>query len=186
MPQVSDLIAKIRRRINDCHAAEFGDDELISYLNEGLSYLELTLAADKIPFNVRKIEAVSSQALLPKDLIAIYKVTHNGGEIFVKAPYGSEKGRYYIMENIIYLPFIPSDIYYCASFPRLSITGEIEIYPPLIQYLYEFAVIKALGRIEFDTRYEENALAALTANIKKVMLNKDGAYKLGRFRGYGA
>lgn len=34
MPQVSDLIAKIRRRINDGHAAEFSDEETAAYKDE--------------------------------------------------------------------------------------------------------------------------------------------------------
>ena len=52
MKTINNLIEKIRIKINDTSAFEFSDDELLSYIHNGLSSLEMILLSNRVKFNI--------------------------------------------------------------------------------------------------------------------------------------
>ena len=51
MTNMQNLIERIRIKINDTASFEFQDNELLSYIHEGLSMLEILLLSNKVQFN---------------------------------------------------------------------------------------------------------------------------------------
>lgn len=180
---MNNLLNKIRIRINDIEAFEFSNNELISYINNGLSNVENILAINHVKFNISLLKTTSSLCAIPNDLIQIYKIIENGLEIPQKDVISSKYG-YYILNNNIVLPCTNADIYYIKEFPRLQEDDTLKLPSIIIEYLYLYTIIKALSRLEFNMDKEEKELLNTTNMMIKHMLHKYGNNTMERFNGY--
>lgn len=183
MKTVKELISKIRIKINDSSSFEFSDDELLSYIHAGITQLEMILLSSRVKFNIAVLHSQSNICPVPDDLLEIYNIIINDTHIPLKKEY--EKGYgYFILNNSIILPENNALIYYIKEFERYSIDDEINMSASCIEYLYLYAVIKALSRLEFNMDKEENELLQLSNMIVKTTLSKYGTYSLKRYNEY--
>lgn len=180
---MNNLLNKIRIRINDVESFEFSNNELISYINNGLSNVENILAINHVKFNISLLKTTSSLCAIPDDLIQIYKIVENGLEIPQKDVISNKYG-YYILNNNIMLPCTNADIYYIKEFPRLQEDDTLKLPSIIIEYLYLYTIIKALSRLEFNMDKEEKELLNTTNMMIKHMLHKYGNKTMERFNGY--
>ena len=111
MTNMQNLIERIRIKINDTASFEFQDNELLSYIHEGLSMLEILLLSNKVQFNITYLSTASSICPVPEDMLEIYKIISNKNEIPLKDVTAETYG-YYILNNNINLPCPNAEIYY--------------------------------------------------------------------------
>ncbi len=180
---MKELINKIRIKINDSAAYEFSDNEIITYIHDGLTSLENILLLNRVKFNISLLHSSSSLCPEPKDMLEIYKVVSDSKEIPLKDISSSGYG-YYILNNNIILPCSTAEIYYIKEFQRSGINDEINLPYSYTQYLYLYAYTKALSRLEFNMESEENQLINMANIIVKNSLHKDGSNFLKRYNGY--
>lgn len=183
MKNMQNLITKIRIKINDTSSFEFEDSEILSYIDEGLSMLEIILLSNKVPFNITQLSSITSICPVPNDALEIYKIIYDKREIPLKDITDISYG-YYILNNSIILPCTNAEIYYIKEFERYNIDDDILLPNIYIGYLYNFAVIKALSRLEYNMENEKNELMQLSSIIVKTALNKKSVYQLKRYNGY--
>lgn len=183
MKTIKNLIERVRIKINDTSSFEFNDNELLSYIHEGLSMLEMLLLSNKVQFNTAYLSSAASICPVPDDMLEIYKITADNKEIPLKNITDETYG-YYILNNNIILPCTNAEIYYIKEFERYSIDDEINIPHIYIEYLYNNAVIKALSRLEFNMENEKKELIQLSSLIIKYTLQKNGMYQMKRYNGY--
>ena len=183
MTNMQNLIERIRIKINDTSSFEFQDNELLSYIHEGLSMLEMLLLSNRVQFNITYLSTVSSVCPVPEDMLEIYKITADKKEIPLKDITDTSYG-YYIVNNNIILPCTNAEIYYIKEFERYNINDDIDLPYIYVEYLYNNAVIKALSRLEFNMEQEKNELMQLTSLIIKTTLHKNGIYQMKRYLGY--
>ena len=183
MTNMQNLIDRIRIKINDQTAFEFQDDELVSYIYEGLSMLEILLLSNNVQFNITYLLSAASICPVPEDMLKIYKITNHKNEIPLKDITDLSYG-YYILNNYIILPCTNAEIYYIKEFERYGIKDNINLPAAYIEYLYNNAVIRALSRLEFNMENEKNELMQLSSLIIKTALNNNSIYQLKRYNGY--
>lgn len=183
MTDMQNLIERIRIKINDTASFEFQDSELLSYIYEGLSMLEMLLLSNKVQFNITYLSSAASICPVPEDMLEIYKITADKKEIPLKDITDETYG-YYILNNSIILPCTNAEIYYIKEFERYSIDDDINLPQIYIEYLYNNAVIKALSRLEFNMEQEKNELMQLSSLIIKTTLHRNGIYQMKRYNGY--
>lgn len=183
MTNINDLIARIRIKINDTSSFEFQDSELLSYINEGISMLEIILLSNKAVFNISMISSAASICPVPDDMLEIYKVLHDKKEVLFKNIDDLTYG-YYIINNNIILPCTNTEIYYIKEFERYNLNDNITLPHIYIDYLYNFSVIKALSRLEYNMENEKNELMQLSSMIVQTALNKKSIYQLKRYNGF--
>lgn len=179
MKTVSNLIKKIRIKINDTSAFEFSDDEILSYIHAGITQLEMLLLSNRVKFNITLLHSPLNTCPVPDDLLEIHKIIIDNIQIPLKNEYDAAFG-YFILNNSIMLPNNNADIYYIKEFERYSIDDEINMPASYIDYLYLFTTIKALSRLEFNMDKEEKELLQLSNMIVKTTLSKYGSYTLQR------
>ncbi len=179
MANVKKLIERIRIKINDTASFEFQDNELLSYIHEGLSVLEILLLSNKVQFNITYLSSAASVCPVPEDMLEIY----NKNEILLKDITDETYG-YYILNNNIVLPCTNAEIYYIKEFERYNIDDDINLPHIYIEYLYNNAVIKALSRLEFNMETEKTELMQLSSLIIKTALNNNSVYQMKRYNGY--
>lgn len=183
MENTKNLIKKIRIKINDTSSFEFGDDELLSYTHEGLSMLEALLLSKKVPFNVAYLSTSASICPMPCDMLDIYKIMSGEKEVPLKDVTDFSFG-YYILNNNIILPCANAEIYYIKEFERFNIDDEIALPNIYTDYIYNFAVIKALSRLEYNMENEKNELMQISSLIVQNALNGKSVYQLKRYNEY--
>lgn len=183
MANIKKLIERIRIKINDTASFEFQDNELLSYIHEGLSILEILLLSNKVQFNITYLSSAASVCPVPEDMLKIHKITADKKEIPLKDITDDTYG-YYILNNNIILPCTNAEIYYIKEFDRYSIDDEINLPNIYIEYLYNNAVIKALSRLEFNMETEKNELMQLSSLIIKTALHNNSIYQMKRYNGY--
>ena len=183
MTNINDLILRIRIKINDTSSSEFQDSEILSYINEGISMLEIILLSNKAVFNIAMISSASNICPVPDDMLDIYKVLHNKKSVPLKNIDDFTYG-YYIINNNIILPCTNAEIYYIKEFERYNLNDNITLSNIYIDYLYNFAVIKALSRFEYNMENEKSELMQLSSMIVKTALNKQSNYMLKRYNGF--
>ena len=201
MKTINNLIKKIRIKINDTSAFEFSDDELLSYIHNGLSSLEMILLSNRVKFNITLLHSPLNTCPVPitkltgyqfpllhsplntcpvpDDLLEIHKIIIDNMIIPLKNEYDNNFG-YFILNNSIVLPNHNADIYYIKEFDRYGVDDEINLPSSYIDYLYLYTVIKALSRLEFNMDKEEKELLQLSNMIIKTTLSKYGSYPLQR------
>ena len=179
MKTINNLIEKIRIKINDTSAFEFSDDELLSYIHNGLSSLEMILLSNRVKFNITLLHSPLNTCPVPDDLLEIHKIIIDNMIIPLKNEYDNNFG-YFILNNSIVLPNHNADIYYIKEFDRYGVDDEINLPSSYIDYLYLYTVIKALSRLEFNMEREEKELLQLSNMIIKTTLSKYGSYTLKR------
>lgn len=183
MTNMQNLIERIRIKINDTASFEFQDNELLSYIHEGLSMLEILLLSNKVQFNITYLYTASSICPVPEDMLEIYKIISNKSEIPLKDITAETYG-YYILNNNIILPCPNAEIYYIKEFERYNLNDDINLPHIYIEYLYNNAVIKALSRLEFNMEQEKSELMQLSSLIIKTTLHRNGVYQMKRYNGY--
>lgn len=183
MANVKKLIERIRIKINDTASFEFQDNELLSYIHEGLSMLEILLLSNKVQFNITRLYTALSVCPVPEDMLEIYKIIYNKNEIPLKDITDETYG-YYILNNNIVLPCTNAEIYYIKEFDRYNIDDDINLPHIYIEYLYNNAVIKALSRLEFSMETEKTELMQLSSLIIKAALHNNSIYQMKRYNGY--
>lgn len=183
MANIKNLIERIRIKINDTSSFEFQDNELLSYIHEGLSMLEMLLLSNKVQFNMTHLYTLSSVCPVPEDMLEIYKIMSNKKEILLKDITDETYG-FYILNNNIILPCTNAEIYYIKEFERYNIDDDINLPNIYIEYLYNNAVIKALSRLEFNMENEKTELMQLSSLIIKTALHKNKVYQMKRYNGY--
>lgn len=179
MKTINNLIEKIRIKINDTSAFEFSDDELLSYIHNGLSSLEMILLSNRVKFNITLLHSPLNTCPVPDDLLEIHKIIIDNMIIPLKNEYDNNFG-YFILNNSIVLPNHNADIYYIKEFDRYGVDDEINLPSSYIDYLYLYTIIKALSRLEFNMDKEEKELLQLSNMIIKTTLSKYGSYPLQR------
>ncbi len=180
---MKELINKIRIKINDTSSFEFSDNELISYINDGITYLENVMVLNKVKFNISLLTTSLSVCPVPEDMLAIYKVISYGKEIPLKEVYSKEAG-YYILNNNIILPYADAEIYYIKEYERVTINDKINLPKIFINYLYLYTISKALSRLEFNMEAEEKEMLNIINIIVKNMLHQNGSHTLNRYNEY--
>lgn len=183
MENAKNLITKIRIKINDTASFEFQDSELLSYSHEGLSMLETLLLSKRITFNISYLLSSSSVCPLPYDMLEIHKIIKDKKEIPLKDVTDFAFG-YYILNNNIILPCTNVEIYYIKEFDRFNINDNITLPHIYIDYICNFAVIKALSRLEYNMENEKNDLIKLSGLIVQKEMNKKSIYQLKRYNRY--
>ncbi len=177
------LIKRIRIKINDTSAFEFSDEEIISYIYEGESQLEMLLLSNRVKFNLSYLISASNICPYPSGMLEIYKVVNNRKEVPLKNINDATFG-YYVMNNTIFLPCNNVEIYYIKEFKRCKIDDKLSLPNMYIDYIYTFAVIKALSRLEYNMQQEEHELQKIATLIVKIANNMHGNYKLTRYSEY--
>ena len=183
MTNMQNLIERIRIKINDTASFEFQDNELLSYIHEGLSMLEMLMLSNKVQFNITYLYTASSICPVPEDMLEIHKIVSDNKEMPLKDVTDLSYG-YYILNNSIMLPCANAEIYYIKEFERCNISDDINLPNIYIEYLYNNAVIKALSRLEFNMENEKNELMQLSSLIIKTALHKNSIYQMKRYNGY--
>ncbi len=183
MTNMQNLIERIRIKINDTASFEFQDNELLSYIHEGLSMLEMLMLSNKVQFNITYLYTASSICPVPEDMLEIHKIVSDNKEMPLKDVTDLSYG-YYILNNSIILPCANAEIYYIKEFERCNISDDINLPNIYIEYLYNNAVIKALSRLEFNMENEKNELMQLSSLIIKTALHKNSIYQMKRYNGY--
>lgn len=180
MKTVRELFEKIRIKINDSSSFEFSDNELISYIHAGITQLEMLLLSNRVKFNITMLQTQSNICPVPDDLLEIYNIIINEKHVPLKNEYDIGYG-YFVLNNHIVLPESNALIYYIKEFKRYRIDDEINMSASYVEYLYLYAVIKALSRLEFNMDKEEKELLQLSSMIVKTTVSKYGTYQLKRY-----
>lgn len=183
MKTINNLISKIRIKLNDRLSLEFSDDEILSYIHVGITQLEMLLLSNRVKFNITLLNSPLNTCPVPDDLLEIHKIIIDNVEIPLKNEYDKSFG-YFIMNNSIILPANNAEIYYIKEYERYSLDDEINMPSSYIDYLYLFASIKALSRLEYNMDKEEKELLQLANTIVKTALSKNGTYTLKRYNGF--
>ena len=84
MTNMQNLIERIRIKINDTASFEFQDNELLSYIHEGLSMLEMLMLSNKVQFNITYLYTASSICPVPEDMLEIHKIVSDNKEMPLK------------------------------------------------------------------------------------------------------
>ena len=100
MTNMQNLIERIRIKINDTASFEFQDNELLSYIHEGLSMLEMLMLSNKVQFNITYLYTASSICPVPEDMLEIHKIVSDNKEMPLKDVTDLSYG-YYILNNSI-------------------------------------------------------------------------------------
>lgn len=184
MASIKEIIERIRRRINDNQSVEFTNDEILSYIHEGLSSLENVLLYSRVIFNLTSVSLNSNYEVLPDDFLEVYRVTFLGDEIEKTDIISKEENKYYIQDNVLFIPYVPSVLHYIKSFERPNENGSLDIDRGYIEYIYRYAVIKSLTRLEYNMDKEEEELSQLTAMVVKNSIHRNGTIFMRRFGDY--
>ena len=110
MTNMQNLIERIRIKINDTASFEFQDNELLSYIHEGLSMLEMLMLSNKVQFNITYLYTASSICPVPEDMLEIHKIVSDNKEMPLKDVTDLSYG-YYILNNSIILPCANAEIF---------------------------------------------------------------------------
>lgn len=184
MTLIKDIIERVRRRINDNQSVEFTNGEIISYIHEGLSSLENILLYSRVVFNLTSISLNSTYEVLPDDFLEVYRVTFLGDEIEKTDIITRDENKYYIQDNVLYVPYVPSVLHYIKSFERPDENGSLDIDRGYIEYIYRYAVIKSLTRLEYNMDKEEAELSQLVTMVVKNSIHRNGTIFMRRFGDY--
>lgn len=184
MTLIKDIIERVRRRINDNQSVEFTNGEIVSYIHEGLSSLENILLYSRVVFNLTSISLNSTYEVLPDDFLEVYRVTFLGDEIEKTDIITRDENKYYIQDNVLYVPYVPSVLHYIKSFERPDENGSLDIDRGCIEYIYRYAVIKSLTRLEYNMDKEEAELSQLVTMVVKNSIHRNGTIFMRRFGDY--
>lgn len=184
MASVKEIIERIRRRINDNQSVEFTNDEILSYIYEGLSSLENILLYSRVVFNLTSVSLNSTYEVLPDDFLEVYRVTFLGDEVEMTDVVTKDENRYYIQDNVLFVPYVPSVLHYIRAFERPDENGSLDIDRGYIEYIYRYAVIKSLTRLEYNMDKEETELSQLATMVVKNSIHRNGTIFMRRFGDY--
>ncbi len=194
---VSDLISRIRTRVNDTQAIEFSDQELINYINDILSSISLYLASVRwqgvLQQTVIQVTAGSQNVSPPSNFLkeeAIYwydpSLNNNSlGNIQLAEIHPAlinqnsnnqpnTPGYYFMQGGIIYLYPIPNNngTLTINYYPLLSValtTDTIPLPPFFTEVLVHAVSVQALSRIELNPNIEAQLESYIYTQIRQFL-----------------
>ncbi len=180
---VSDLIAEIRKAINDPNALEFSNEELLELINEAQGWIVNGAINQEYLGFVKSAELslTDSKAALPPDFVREYAVLDAGGTpLYSLFPSDriDEKG-YAIVGKELHSGADKVKLFYFYMPPRyLDVSEEISIPDLFIPVLKEAVISLALNRIELtnDAAVRGTLMSNFEARVAQIVSNMGRAY----------
>jgi len=181
---VQELFEGVRYQINDVDKVEYSDEELISYLNEAISFLNNLLIDNLSPLLIKTDELflVQGSSSLPEDFYLEKAVLDNQGNLLRSVSVGAPltKDSYYIAGREIFSGNSRITLYYYSVYPQISaLTDTIQVHPVFLNLLKQMVIFLALNRNEFNLSIEQ-ALMERFAQQALSLSNKIGAANIER------
>lgn len=149
---LATLLINIRARIKDPMKLAYKDEELIRYVNDAISALNVDLISAFDPTFTKKISLTLGEAYVPNDFVRL-------------------AGQYpaYISNECFY-SYDSNDefdmLYYAAKPSVSALTDVIPFSDTDIPYLIQMAAIYALNRNEFNVQQDVGILASLKQSMR--------------------
>lgn len=185
------LLTDIRVYLNDKDRMEYSDEELITYCNDALEFIEDGLAQNHSSINLEHIEVTETPFSIPYELLKIDKLEHEGRYklLYRERTVHVQSGEYSVVGESIYVSpsDLPVSLYFHTKLKRFEgikvndkYAERLDIYYPLIAIIKNYALIKALNRLEYSAKDEEQKLADLYASLQEVIRKRDGLVGIER------
>lgn len=192
---LNDIIKDIRVYLNDVERMEYKDEELITYCNDALEFIEDGLAQYQSSINLEHLEVTETPYEIPYSLLKIDKLERDGRDklLYRERTVNVADGEYSLVGGNIYISEkdLPVDLYFHSKLQRFEgiqedgvYTEELGIYYPLIGIVKQYALIKALNRLEYTSKDEEAKLAELSQALVEVIRRRDGLVGIDRNNGF--
>lgn len=175
MVTVQDIIDQARIYLNDKESIEYTDNELITYLNDGLGFMENILADNLSSITLSSVYLVSCPSKLPNDFLKVDKFEIDGKPLYYEERTKNINDDEFSIIGDEIIITKPGMFYYYKVYPRVSSVDDyMDIYKPLETVLKEYMVIKALSRLEYNTQEEQAKLNDLMNTIITIAKKRDG------------
>lgn len=186
---VTELISRIRTRVNDTDSLEFSDNEILIYINDALEFLENLLSENNSSIITNVMELMTSVTAYPDEVLRIIKIVYDKNIVLEKVSNDDDvkPGTFSVFNNEILINSeqIPCKLYYMKRLSKYDDVGEeIDLYSPLLPYIEEYCIIKCLNRLEYNLVYEEQKLELLRQKVVTMIRHKDGYPYLKRYNKY--
>jgi len=167
---VEELLTQVRYQINDIDKAEYSDDELINYINDGLRFIVNELIRIGSALWLKKINLTlkDDSTSLPSDFIKEQAVLDSQGNILkslAPAEPLSQYG-YKIIGNTLYSKNDKIEFIYFMDYPKVSsLTDSVRVPDYMLGLLKEIVIFLALNRNEFSLNVESDLIKTFESQI---------------------
>lgn len=178
--RAENIIKEVRVYLQDKQSIEYDDEELLVYLNDALGFIASLLAENNSSITLSSIEYVSAPAALPDNFIKADKGEKDGTKLVYKErTVNVAEDEISIVGDFVYFT-PPITFYYYKNFPKITKSDEVDIYSPLISFVKNYVIIKALNKLEYNTQQEQQQLVELANAILKICKHRDGLVSIKR------